>query len=244
MVHPGFTLMELLVVISIIILLVAILLPALARTRDAARMVQCGSNVRQVVIALDTWATDEREDYPIASAQLKWGETALHHNNLPFPSSIRPYGPTYAWMEQLMHNISTKDVYDCPSYPGPETHYHYFLSARAAYVEAGSGPWAPLIRSKSKYPSAQVLVGDTNFGGWSNGMVADPTDPTDEPYDADTDDYSFAGMRWDYKNHANYWRPHHNGQMNLGFIDGHVKGYDEHVQDEVTYFYDEYSFWK
>lgn len=54
----GFTLIELLVVIAITALLIAILLPALASARGTARAIKCGSNVRQIQIALETYRVD------------------------------------------------------------------------------------------------------------------------------------------------------------------------------------------
>ena len=48
----AFTLVELLVVISIVALLIALLLPSIKRSRENARVVVCASNLRQLNIAL------------------------------------------------------------------------------------------------------------------------------------------------------------------------------------------------
>ncbi len=60
----GFTLIELLVVVAIIALLIAILLPSLARAREMARRSVCSSNLRQIGLALNTYAQDNEDTFP------------------------------------------------------------------------------------------------------------------------------------------------------------------------------------
>ena len=60
----GFTLIELLVVISIVALLIAILLPALSKAREAARLTQCSTNVRQIGIGMIMWAGNNKDYLP------------------------------------------------------------------------------------------------------------------------------------------------------------------------------------
>ena len=67
-VSKGFTLIELLVVVAIIALLIAILLPSLARAREAAKRGVCCQNLKGITSACKTYAFDNEDRWPLAAS--------------------------------------------------------------------------------------------------------------------------------------------------------------------------------
>jgi prepilin-type N-terminal cleavage/methylation domain-containing protein len=77
--RKGFTLVELLVVIAIIALLMGILMPALARVRQLAFRMTCGSNLAGIGKAMMLYANDYEDSMPRAgAADSGWGKVTFN----------------------------------------------------------------------------------------------------------------------------------------------------------------------
>ena len=63
-IQPGFTIIELLVTISIVALLMSIMMPGLKAARESANRIQCSSNLRQIGLAIYLYAFQNGEHLP------------------------------------------------------------------------------------------------------------------------------------------------------------------------------------
>jgi prepilin-type processing-associated H-X9-DG protein/prepilin-type N-terminal cleavage/methylation domain-containing protein len=70
--HSGFTIVELLVVLGIMLLLAAMLLPSLASAKQAAARTGCAARLHQILIAAQTHCMDHQGYYPLVGVIPSW----------------------------------------------------------------------------------------------------------------------------------------------------------------------------
>ena len=70
----AFTLIELLVVIAVVGVLLALILPTIARARNNARKIECANHLRQLGVSLITYADDHDDEIPPRMVDPSWIE--------------------------------------------------------------------------------------------------------------------------------------------------------------------------
>jgi len=247
--RKAFTLVELLVVISIIAMLLAVLMPSLQKAREQAKMLICKNNSRQVGLAFVLYAESNNGRHaPQADnadiGSLSWDSAqgeAAHRTSWPF--RLAPYlgDKNYKYEPDPLKNVMSSHPYICPSQADVKKMRYYKISYGSnygtlfRYQSLYNDPlWpGPTKLSQVKNPSGLMALMDSSSGFW-------PGYPVTLVYSA----YQERGYYWPFAQDINknqikdsMDRSHYfNGgafrhdrglKINVTFADGHSESLTE-----------------
>jgi len=214
----GFTLIELLVVIAIIALLSGILFPVFSKAREKARQATCQSNLKQIGQAMQMYAQDYDEWFPLAQNGAGTAGVDKFWTDLlsGYAGSKGKYnsksGPNYA-----------NTIFDCPSLDSKSfsvTDYIYYR-VLWAYWSGGANPWAQYNDMTRIVKLSEVgLVADGEFYDYGNYSVA------------------AIGTAGDSSS-AKRLRNRHSNGLNILYCDGHVQWKAANIGDDLKDTFDE-----
>ncbi|MGD2093678.1 MAG: type II secretion system protein [Phycisphaerales bacterium] len=215
--HSGFSLVEILVVVSTSALLVGLLIPSLQMVRQQAQRSFCLNNLRQMALAAQTYSTVYDDHYPIAyhteringiRHYLAWDFNTWKDWSQADP--IEHVEPGILWMGQMIEKIQ-----QCPVFKGPAnwlvdpcTGYNYNTSyiGRDETVDPVSSARTNGVRC----PGQTVLFGDGEYSGGANKFMRAPfSNPRDASF---SDTFRHAGVQGFRHLHT----------TNVAFCDGHA----------------------
>jgi prepilin-type N-terminal cleavage/methylation domain-containing protein len=139
-IRPGFTLVELLVVTGVIAVLIAILLPTLARAREAANRAACLSNLRQIHAAFHFYAMSNADQVPLGHRT-----ASKQFNSMVYSTTAGGYWVLFGMLRQT-RQLPDPRVLFCPSennskfmYNTPENPWPAADVIPSANIQAGYG---------------------------------------------------------------------------------------------------------
>jgi len=154
-VQKGFTLIELLVVIAIIALLLSIIVPALKVAKDKAKDVLCMNNLKQIGVAVRSYAEENKDKVPRASSS---------GDDKPF---WQQYFLSYVDRIPGEREFWKSGVYNCPAYPDKDQIMDYIINgfatrpnARSKTSPSGEECTAPRVLSRAKSPSQCIYISE------------------------------------------------------------------------------------
>lgn len=174
---PGFTLIDVLVSLSVIAILTAIMLPALSNVTKQVQRVQCASNMRQIGIGLQAYAYDFDGKLPKTVFGDTDAEARSERPSEPSPQDtlvIRPIVETRSGPMALWDNtgrlfseayVSSPDVFYCPAHTGehPLTRYKHLFSDYSAAIVSN-------YQYRAEASELRLSFANSSFTLLANGM--------------------------------------------------------------------------